>query len=216
MAVSCQPPCEAVSWNGFVQKRWYRPVASASLWGCELKFITLILIPPSIVSLLVRLWVEMKAYGYSNIPKRSASLWGCELKWYEGRADERVTSTSASLWGCELKCRWCGHCTVRRRSASLWGCELKSCVCVCVCVCVCGQPPCEAVSWNTNFHELNLDWLLVSLLVRLWVEIVKISSVRVLGLSQPPCEAVSWNGSCGYINSWRYSQPPCEAVSWNV
>ena len=59
-APTCQPPCEAVSWNtlhAFV-KNWRQQ--SASLWGCELKYI----------EALTR---KSKA--------GSASLWGCELKW---------------------------------------------------------------------------------------------------------------------------------------
>ena len=56
---SCQPPCEAVSWNSDQPAGLASHRRSASLWGCELKYI------PSPVYCLHKL---------------SASLWGCELK----------------------------------------------------------------------------------------------------------------------------------------
>ena len=60
-------------------------------------------------------------------------------------------------------------CTVSM-SASLWGCELK---------------------WFLgSCGELRE---IVSLLVRLWVEILMHLHIRRLTLRQPPCEAVSWN-----------------------
>ena len=78
------------------------------------------------------------------------------------------------------------------------------------------QPPCEAVSWNSNGDKVQTSGG-VSLLVRLWVEIIlgsKLESAKrsaslwgcelkcmdivehycVIG--QPPCEAVSWNAEC--------------------
>ena len=57
--VSCQPPCEAVSWNNDIRQAGGWTAGSASLWGCELKYTDLIT---------------------SDIRLKSASLWGCELK----------------------------------------------------------------------------------------------------------------------------------------
>ena len=69
---------------------------------------------------------------------------------------------------------------VAHRSASLWGCELKCCTGY-YSVTGRGQPPCEAVSWNAS----KLPWQLapfVSLLVRLWVEML---SRRQMNGSRP-------------------------------
>ena len=121
-----QPPCEAVSWN--CSRSLLRVVGN--------------------VSLLVRLWVEIKDNGsYSLTGGKSASLWGCELKFvqYWGKS---YRSVSASLWGCELKYIQCWMCCmVGMTSASLWGCELKF--------------------WNRGY---TISEKFVSLLVRLWVE----------------------------------------------
>ena len=98
-----QPPCEAVSWNAFSARPFPELLASASLWGCELKYSVSNILPEIpgqppceavswnipfffgfsnlFVSLLVRLWVEIKLL-YSNFcSPLSASLWGCELKY---------------------------------------------------------------------------------------------------------------------------------------
>ena len=78
---------------------------------------------------------------------------------------------SASLWGCELK--WIPSSNHRQTGK--------------------GQPPCEAVSWNTSNPHTYAWWS-----------------------GQPPCEAVSWNvKSIIYFTSCN-RQPPCEAVSWNT
>ena len=121
------------------------------------------------------------------------------------------------------------------RSASLWGCELKLSTKQYKKI-VHGQPPCEAVSWNT-FKQARALLNNVSLLVRLWVEIVSVGtmipragSASLWGcelkccrdinckqcLCQPPCEAVSWNYGQRFPSIGGYNrQPPCEAVSWN-
>ena len=98
------------------------------------------------------------------------------------------------------------------------------------------QPPCEAVSWNTNINPWCNRSSLVSLLVRLWVEITGLpkysesppsaslwgcelkcnaSSWHTFMTRQPPCEAVSWNMAERNRSAQSRSQPPCEAVSWN-
>ena len=122
------------------------------------------------------------------------------------------------------------------------------------------QPPCEAVSWNRDplmqdafdspsaslwgcelkcvLCKTDLLFTVVSLLVRLWVEIsvaswryavhhrsaslwgceLKCSTILChrFNIRQPPCEAVSWNCT-PYLQLMpvEYGQPPCEAVSWN-
>ena len=234
--VNCQPPCEAVSWNGLTATTlpwdW-----SASLWGCELKYQ---------LSQPVR---------HVNA---SASLWGCELKYfYCLRYNKRPSQPpceavswntiiqqifvaqfmSASLWGCELKCKtWRNYLPVLL-SASLWGCELKfntrpysakfkgrqpPCEAVSWNMGTTEpwhipirQPPCEAVSWNRHTGEHCItDWLSASL----WgceLKSGRASKLR-LAWSQPPCEAVSWNiqwAKRKIVPPFR--QPPCEAVSWN-
>ena len=87
-----QPPCEAVSWNVDHMLLAYADYLSASLWGCELKYISGdTIFSGFVVSLLVRLWVEIR-----NRKRPTSQMW------------------SASLWGCELKCRvpriWLFHC----------------------------------------------------------------------------------------------------------
>ena len=103
--------------------------------------------------------------------------------------------------------------------------------------CITCQPLREAVSWNIN-DRTQATVLMVSLFVRLWVEIVFNSSRSLLEIRQPLREAVSWNIFIvqGIIkdllsaSSWgcelKYSiiwmkatgkgQPLREAVSWNV
>ena len=169
LCISRQPPCEAVSWN--------EDITSKSLFEN--------------VSLLVRLWVEMKSGGCVGATAwPSASLWGCELKSNTSAAHIRLW-LSASLWGCELKYvyspdarlidtvsllvrLWVEIWTWSKKpnstaSASLWGCELKF-FHKTINLLNYSQPPCEAVSWNDNRSIVNL-LLIVSLLVRLWVEI---------------------------------------------
>ena len=122
---------------------------SASLWGCELKYMT----------------------GYIRMLKvQSASLWGCELKYPEdiiGKKCEGV-SLPVRLW-VEMTDWWtdCRRMNVSlpvrlwveiirvhpkntrfNTSASLWGCELKLWIYVLERWAENSQPPCEAVSWN--------------------------------------------------------------------
>ena len=99
-----QPPCEAVNWNCMAGLQSSVFPESASLWGCELKYLLL------------------QYFARSSL---SASLWGCELKWIcffnalmapsqppceavnwnnVDSISALVLMPSASLWGCELKC----------------------------------------------------------------------------------------------------------------
>ena len=84
-----------------------------------------------------------------------------------------------------------------------------------ICCCCSSQPPCEAVSWN-NIQLKYIDMSFVSLLVRLWVEMLTGKWPPVWRTSQPPCEAVSWNPLKPRAIRISCSQPPCEAVSWNT
>ena len=142
---------------------------SASLWGCELKFLR-------------------KKGGLQA--EWSASLWGCELKSSQNTAKSQEFGQppcEAVSWNC-----WdIYQATPDIPSASLWGCELKyyendgfgS---------LDSQPPCEAVSWNIDSDRVLVESA-VSLLVRLWVEIEHLQPWCMCFSRQPPCEAVSWN-----------------------
>ena len=144
---------------------------------------------------------------------------------------------SASLWGCELKCSN----TIRNTGTTKCQppCEAVSwnTVLHLEWKWLTGQPPCEAVSWNAS----KLPWQLapfVSLLVRLWVEML---SRRQMNGSRPSaslwgCELkyhpyeffVSFRIVSLLVRLWvemhiyqRHMhgfrcQPPCEAVSWNA
>ena len=104
----CQPPCEAVSWNNNIINNF---------------------LPPTCVSLLVRLWVEID-WDSRKSPHIAVSL--LVRLWVEidPVSFQDLGTTSASLWGCELKCQYLGVSTPDAR-----------------------QPPCEAVSWNVRLLE---------------------------------------------------------------
>ena len=158
---------------------YWLKLTSASLWGCELKFLR-------------------KKGGLQA--EWSASLWGCELKSSQNTAKSQEFGQppceavswncwdiyqatpdipSASLWGCEL--------TYWFWSSSGWICRQPPCEAVswntypvlCIVFINC-QPPCEAVSWNIVFRDECRNQS-VSLLVRLWVEM---TFVRFLQLSE--------------------------------
>ena len=88
---------------------------------------------------------------------------------------------SASLWGCELKWWFSGIKQLWRKSASLWGCELKF--------------------WLGS-QQAFLG--LVSLFMRLWVEMRKVKEILEKGRGQPLYEAVSWNTFRYYRAKWFY------------
>ena len=144
----------------------------------------------------------------------SASSWGCELKWICNQNRER-------RWSCQpLREAVSWNKTVtgepeRHRS----------------------QPLREAVSWNPSLSFYQFP-LVVSLFVRLWVEIrcwrksdieIRVSLfVRLwveiackhwfqLDISRQPLrEAVSWNTVFVIERNFSWSQPLREAVSWNI
>ena len=166
------------------------------------------------VSLLVRLWVEIPVRNAGrNTQCWSASLWGCELKWKNTKV-LTLTYTSASLWGCELKSISrlpvnaynrqppCEAVSWNDKTNSAKGGALR-------------QPPCEAVSWNVMESAFLYSSIIVSLLVRLWVEMRHGPMKWETDHRQPPCEAVSWNNVFPSAVAFCCGQPPCEAVSWN-
>ena len=145
----------------------------------------------SVVSLFVRLWVEMTSR------KRSLRTTRVSLfvrLWVEILSISKTLvpgATSASSWGCELKLQHRMPCFGNG-----------------------GQPLREAVSWNT--HRMNSYWEgeFVSLFVRLWVEIT--TQLHKI-LTMP--SASSWGCELKYIctskSNYIYCQPLREAVSWN-
>ena len=146
-----QPPCEAVSWNTANIRILTSFESSASLWGCELKCVKKQKYLLEIwVSLLVRLWVEIDNVINNFLP--STCQPPCEAVSWNTFVSSKATAlkSSASLWGCELKCYACKSKAKRITSASLWGCELK-------------------YDEQIKAHMISF----VSLLVRLWVEILR-------------------------------------------
>ena len=189
------------------------------------------------VSLLVRLWVEMSitdcndALDYGQPPCEAVS-WNitaailsptalgqppCEaVSWNEQLKDsiQKVTS-SASLWGCELKCVCVSSSECFFQSASLWGCELK-------CTVRSGAENCLIVSllvrlWvEIYFYKETGSVALVSLLVRLWVEIsVTTATANLKRVSLLVRLWVEMWIICYWLMRTT-CQPPCEAVSWNT
>ena len=213
----CQPLYEAVSWNSSLLHLSVMLILSASLWGCELKYCyTQHWFETGLVSLFMRLWVEIcKNIRHSGCGW-SASLWGCELKWvqfiyeppgvrqplYEAVSwnvvilyPSRTPVRSASLWGCELKySKW--------TDAWAWS----------------GQPLYEAVSWNNPLQEIS-ESTGVSLFMRLWVEIPEWWKMLRCLSRQPLYEAVSWNMDNAHKKSmhyWSASLWGCELKYRNV
>ena len=121
---------------------------SASSWGCELKLIHFTRKRVvKVVSLFVRLWVEMQDVWRTVYRTRSASSWGCELK-----CNFLITSP----WSPGQPLREAVSWNIISRHITEFG---ES------------QPLREAVSWNTWTCCEQMGWL-VSLFVRLWVEIL--------------------------------------------
>ena len=167
---SCQPPCEAVSWNSFAG---ILPAYTDRQPPCE-------------------------AVSWNTFTNNEDEVFSCQppceaVSWNKASVTRYwKSSRSASLWGCELK----------------YGYRRKTVAVLC-------QPPCEAVSWNTNIRTTNVMGL-VSLLVRLWVEI---SRLNVSGCMRIVSLLVRlWVEIFNTLIRFQCSfcQPPCEAVSWNA
>ena len=153
-----------------------------------------------------------RAHAVTHTP--SASSWGCELK-YLVNLLYLLFLLSASSWGCELKCRQqkphqsADRCQPLREAVS-WNVSrpiyIESDMC---------QPLREAVSWNT-WDIIKKGRCVVSLFVRLWVEIFTTIFTVICVLRQPLREAVSWNILPYNIECFWERQPLREAVSWNI
>ena len=99
------------------------------------------------------------------------------------------------------------------------------------------QPPCEAVSWNEIgeshklnspvsllvrlwveiiYHQTELFHEAVSLLVRLWVEMSNTGRYDIINLVSLLVRLWVEMSPCGQPYTPLNGQPPCEAVSWNV
>ena len=143
------------------------------------------------VILLVRMWVEKKYFlsifpsPYSHPPCEDVS-WKIELSpmqevgychppcedvsWKtQAEVDSIVEGRSSSLWGCELKSRRVGD-----NMATL------------------SHPPCEDVSWKDGEWDGCKKAAVVILLVRMWVEKLRMLYQQRLNQCHPPCEDVSW------------------------
>ena len=168
--------------------------------------------PVDLVILLVRMWVEILTFLTGSVRFSSSSLWGCELKYYKniGRGKWK---TSSSLWGCELKYFF------------YFPFNIKT-----------SHPPCEDVSWNNSFNSELIPWFVI-LLVRMWVEIMKMGTeaqklqvillVRMwveifllahlcflcMSSSLWGCELKCANYNTALVGCEGH--PPCEDVSWN-
>ena len=234
--VKSQPLREAVSWNDQISTVLNdivsQPLREAVSWNfCGRQMVD----KTPIVSLFVRLWVEILCVVSLQATFQSASSWGCELKYFLLWKHMQVC-WSASSWGCELKLYHRLECFDHFRVSlfvRLWV-EIS-------------------LALFIFFH------LSVSLFVRLWVEISKNDKGSKTSASasswgcelkcsifhqhncvccQPLREAVSWNMTEYWkaikefvslfvrlwveITSWYrelrslVSQPLREAVSWNV
>ena len=167
---------------------------SASSWGCELKYNPAYNIGmPSSVSLLVRLWVEMELKSrrtnrqmvsllvrlWVEMPRLSRNFW----------TDNCQPPREAVSWNCSPL--WQGHWLLRQppREAVSWNTYNSS-----IRYIFSRQPPREAVSWNANYI-IHLPMCVVSLLVRLWVEIL---SRLKIAKSSP--SASSWGCELKYTD----------------
>ena len=144
------------------------------------------------VSLLVRLWVEMRLLWRVGEPEQVSLL---VRLWVEIACYQQVYM----LWFVSLLVRlW-----VEISSRMLFVVSCPS------------QPPCEAVSWNgydDNVYYAGRPS------ASLWGCELKYDSYARFDRdgSQPPCEAVSWNLDWVLALLPHSRQPPCEAVSWNI
>ena len=169
--LSCQVSLLVRLWVEIWHKDKYQKIIpSASLWGCELKFLVLPNLTMMVfVSLLVRLWVEIKAKAVTKYPylvSLLVRLW-VEMQpdlWYRSAV---LVSLLVRLWV-----------EMVRRLVTVGGVQ--------------GQPPCEAVSWNFRYANRTV---LATTSASLWGCELKYHwyFLSLDPIRQPPCEAVSWN-----------------------
>ena len=220
------PPCEDVSWKALCSCALIRRISSSSLWGCELKDCFHCLSsnttghPPCEDVSWKNCCLEPFGHDFRHPP--------CEDVSWKTTIWEAIKTavSSSSLWGCELKDCTVDQESVKYQSSSLWGCELKD-----FAVCVYANlnkvillvrmwverhyflaeqrnnqrhPPCEDVSWKSNFNfgifnilghppcedvswkiifSLPFFLMAVILLVRMWVERFLLQAVQLLMLS---------------------------------
>ena len=143
-----QPPCEAVSWNkpSVDTVKWWKsqPPCEAVSWNSD----RIQLLLAVYVSLLVRLWVEICddsgwVWSRDRQPPCEAVSWNFHSS-AEHLPEHSQPPCEAVSWNVRILRVAAQHLS----SASLWGCELKYKMC-----------------YRVTNEEL------VSLLVRLWVEI---------------------------------------------
>ena len=142
----------------------------------------------------MRLWVEILLAArvirwLPCQPLREAVSWNIPR-----RIKKMSLCSSASSWGCELKCyNFCRKTSVRGqplREAVSWNTIISQIVTGMIC-----QPLREAVSWNEEYNKQRKEQSIVSLFVRLWVEMAWIMSIFLCVSCQPLREAVSWNAT---------------------
>ena len=72
------------------------------------------------------------------------------------------------------------------------------------------------MSWNFTYLNATDTRRVVSLFVRLWVEMIRQNTILLILCRQPLREAVSWNTKIVLEVENTESQPLREAVSWNT
>ena len=191
MLVHRHPPCEDVSWKSLCLTFLSRFHWSSSLWGCELKILSLrhdssrLCHPPcedvswkvmydatlthKTVILLVRMWVENLNRFCSRILSIVIFL---VRMWVENVGNQNLRN---------------GRC----------------------------HPPCEDVSWKGCECEYCDDENVI-LLVRMWVEKMAGWFLFPLSIRHPPCEDVSWKINWCAFPRGGACHPPCEDVSWKI
>ena len=210
-----QPLREAVSWNVVTEGNYGNAVKSASSWGCELKsYADKVYDGSYFVSLFVRLWVEIRSRYSPHRWSPSASSWGCELKCFSFLCCSSIIRQplrEAVSWNNAGFSHFRPvRCQPLREAVSWNGFKLDWIYSAT------RQPLREAVSWNLILQVLYLLLYIVSLFVRLWVEILYSVTIRSYKNRQPLREAVSWNFIVTFQLCLDARQPLREAVSWNT
>ena len=171
--------------------------------------------PHPLVSLFVRLWVEIISIEPMQSPTRPVSLFvrlWVEITLFFARGFSHQVSLFVRLW-VEIprlsRNFWTDNCQPLREAVSWnaaapYGRFLY----------MGSQPLREAVSWNIEI-TYNVTEQVVSLFVRLWVEILLILVILETNYCQPLREAVSWNVNSINTELANCGQPLREAVSWN-
>ena len=189
----CRPPCEVVNWNSWIWRiRTMRLIVDLLVrswiemtWHYSAKGV-------SRVDLLVRSWIEIRSgFLFRRVRRRRPP---CEVvNWNTSVIIKHVFSfrrppcevvnwntipamlisapiLSTSLWGRELKYTDASEQIKKELSTSLWGRELK-------------------LVKDYAINELGQ----VDLLVRSWIEILKLRKKVTCFYRRPPCEVVNWN-----------------------